>query len=103
MNVSVHLHTILQRQTPEGLVRQLELSVPPQSNISDLLTKLEIDFPLDSLLLVVNGRLVEEGHVLQEGDKVNLMPAISGGASPAAGRLCDPLPKHWGKWEFRQV
>jgi sulfur carrier protein ThiS len=82
MNVSVHLHTVLQRQTPEGLVRQLELSVPPQSNISDLLTQLEIDFPLDSLLLVVNGRLVEEDHVLQEGDKINLMPAISGGQTP---------------------
>jgi sulfur carrier protein ThiS len=82
MNVSVHLHTILQRQTPEGLVRQLELSVPPQSNISDLLTKLEIDFPLDSLLLVVNGRLVEPDHILVEGDKVNLMPAISGGQTP---------------------
>ncbi len=82
MNVSVHLHTVLQRQTPEGLVRQLELSVQPQSNISDLLTQLEIDFPLDSLLLVVNGRLVEEDHVLQEGDKANLMPAISGGQTP---------------------
>jgi sulfur carrier protein ThiS len=82
MNVSVHLHTILQRQTPEGLVRQLKLSVPAQSNISDLLTQLEIDFPLDSLLLVVNGRLVEEDHVLQEGDKINLMPAIAGGQTP---------------------
>jgi sulfur carrier protein ThiS len=102
MNVSVHLHTVLQRQTPEGQVRQLELSVPPQSNISDLLTQLEIDFPLDSLLLVVNGRLVEPDHVLVKGDKVNLMPAISGGASPAAGRLCDPLLEHWGKWRFRQ-
>ena len=84
-------------------MRQLELSVPPQSNISDLLTQLEIDFPLDSLLLVVNGRLVEPDHILAEGDKVNLMPAISGGASPAAGHLCDPLPEHWGKWKFRHV
>jgi len=56
MNVSVHLHTILQRQTPEGLLRQLELSVPPQSNISDLLTQLEIDFPLDSLLFSLGRR-----------------------------------------------
>jgi sulfur carrier protein ThiS len=103
MNISVHLHTILQHQTPEGLVRQLDLSVPAQSNISDLLTQLEIDFPLDSLLLVVNGRLVEEDHVLQEGDKINFMPAISGGASPAAGWLCGPLLEYWGKWEFRQV
>jgi sulfur carrier protein ThiS len=86
MNVTVHLHTVLQRQTPEGLVRQLELLVPPQSNISDLLIQLEIDFPLDSLLLVVNGHLVEPDHMLVEGDKVNLMPAISGGAMPVTGR-----------------
>ena len=86
MNVTVHLHTVLQRQTPEGLVRQLELSLPANSTINDLLTQLEIDFPLDSLLLVVNGRLVEPDHMLVEGDKVNLMPAVSGGAIPAAGR-----------------
>jgi sulfur carrier protein ThiS len=79
MKVDVHLHTVLQRQTPEGLVRQLALTVPPQSTVNDLLAQLAIDFPLDSLLLVVNGRLVEENHLLQEGDKINLMPAISGG------------------------
>ncbi len=44
-----------------------------------LLERLAIDFPLESLLLVVNGRLVEPGHILQAGDRVNLMPAISGG------------------------
>jgi sulfur carrier protein ThiS len=82
MNVTVHLHTVLQRQTPEGLVRQLELSLPADSTINDLIAQLEIDFPLDSLLLVVNGRLVEEKYVLKEGDKVNLMPAISGGQTP---------------------
>ena len=79
MNVDLHLHTVLQRQTPEGLVRRLELSLPPQSTVNDLLAQMEIDFPLESLLLVVNGRLVEEDHILAEGDKVNLMPAISGG------------------------
>ncbi len=79
MKVDVHLHTVLQRQTPEGMVRRLELTLPPQSTVNDLLSHLAIDFPLESLLLVVNGRLVEEDHVLQEGDKINLMPAISGG------------------------
>ena len=79
MNVDVHLHTVLQRQTPEGLVRRLTLSLPPQSTVGDLLTQLEIDFPLESLLLVVNGRLVETDRLLVAGDKVNLMPAISGG------------------------
>lgn len=79
MDVTVHLHTVLQRQTPEGLVRQLDLDIPPGSSVHDLLAILAIDFPLESLLLVVNGRLVEPGHILVESDQVNLMPAISGG------------------------
>ena len=83
MIIDVHLHTVLQRQTREGLVSQLEVSIPPKSTINDLLTQLEIDYPLDSLLLVVNGRLAEVDHILQEGDRINLMPAISGGSSPA--------------------
>jgi sulfur carrier protein ThiS len=80
MIINVHLHTVLQRQTSEGLVGQLEVSIPPKSTINDLLTQLEINYPLDSLLLVVNGRLVEADHVLKEGDQINLMPAISGGS-----------------------
>ncbi len=79
MDVTVHLHTVLQRQTPAGLVRQLDLEIPANSTMEALLERLAIDFPLESLLLVVNGRLVEPGHILQAGDRVNLMPAISGG------------------------
>jgi sulfur carrier protein ThiS len=84
MDVTVHLHTVLQRQTPDGLVRQLDLEIPSSSTIEELLNQLAIDFPLESLLLVVNGRLVEPDHILANGDQVNLMPAISGGG--LAGR-----------------
>jgi hypothetical protein len=34
----------------------------------------------ENLLLVVNGRMAELTQTLQSGDKVNLMPAISGGS-----------------------
>lgn len=81
MMVVVHLHTVLQRQTPEGPVSQLEVSLAPGSTLKDLLAHLEIDFPVDSMLLVVNGRLAEVDHVLHDADQVNLMPAISGGAT----------------------
>ncbi len=82
MDITVHLHTVLQRQTPAGLVRRLDLEIPANSTLEALLQQLAIDFPLESLLLVVNGRLVEAGHILQAGDRVNLMPAISGGVFP---------------------
>ena len=79
MHVSVYLHTILQRQTPQGIVRQLEVTLPPGSNLLDLLSELLIELNPDQIMLVVNGVMVDEHTVLSDGDRVNLMPAISGG------------------------
>lgn len=79
MILTVHLHTILQRQTPEGPLRSLEVELPPGATLADLLGYLEVDLNPEALLLVVNGRLVELGYALQDGDTVNLMPALSGG------------------------
>ena len=86
MNISVHLHTILQRQTPEGPVGRVDVCLPEGSTVADLLEHLEVALEPDALLLVVNGRMAELEQTLHEGDQVNLMPAISGGA-PGAGAL----------------
>lgn len=80
MNISVHLHTILQRQTSEGLVRHVEVYLPPESTVNDLLESLNLDLAREHILLVVNGRMAELTQELQEGDVVNLMPALSGGS-----------------------
>lgn len=79
MNVTVHLHTILQRNTPEGSVGRLALSLPEDTTMAGLLDLLEIELEPEHLLLVVNGRTAELQRVLRDGDQVNLMPAISGG------------------------
>ncbi|MGA2080864.1 MAG: MoaD/ThiS family protein [Holophaga sp.] len=76
--MSVHLHTSLRRRTAAGLVRHLELDLPPGSTLGDLLSRLEI-LEYDGILLVVNGRTAEPGQGLREGDVVNLIPAVSGG------------------------
>ena len=81
MVVTVHLHTILQRHTPQGVLRNLDVELPEGSTVGDLLRQLDIELGPDALLLVVNGRLVEADQTLQPGDRVNLMPAISGGAA----------------------
>jgi sulfur carrier protein ThiS len=81
MRLSVHLHTILQIQTPQGLVGHLEVDLPTGSTMADLIEHLEIKLDPDAMLLVVNGRLVDLEHKFQEGDTVNLMPAISGGTA----------------------
>ncbi len=79
MQISVQLHTTLQKQTPEGLIDRVEVDLPLGSTLQDLITELEINYSLDSLLLVVNGRVAEPSLALTAGDRVNLMPAISGG------------------------
>jgi sulfur carrier protein ThiS len=78
--VTVHLHTILQRQTPTGLLDRLEVTLPPGSSLADLLQQLEVSLELESLLLAVNGRVAEPDLPLAHGDRINLMPAISGGS-----------------------
>jgi sulfur carrier protein ThiS len=60
-------------------VGRLEVLLPPDSTVNDLLDYLDIDLAPENLLLVVNGRMAELTQTLREGDEVNLMPAISGG------------------------
>jgi sulfur carrier protein ThiS len=79
MRVNVQLHTILQRQTPEGRVDQLQIELPEGSCLADLLERLEITLQSEDLLLVVNGRTAQPDQVLENDDRVNLIPAISGG------------------------
>ncbi|OGO38004.1 MAG: hypothetical protein A2W35_00760 [Chloroflexi bacterium RBG_16_57_11] len=79
MRISVYLHTILQQQTPQGTVRQLEVTLPNGSNLLDLLGELNIELDPDQIMLVVNGVMADEHTPLSDGDRVNLMPAISGG------------------------
>ena len=79
MHVSVYLHTILQQNTPQGIVRQFEVSLPPGSDMLDLLGELNIELGPEHIMLVVNGVMVNEHTLLSDGDRVNLMPAISGG------------------------
>ena len=79
IQVTVHLHTILRRQTPEGLISRMDVTLPEGSTLADLIKELGIELSPDDLLLVVNQRTAEPERVLQDGDNVNLIPSISGG------------------------
>jgi len=79
LRVTVHLHTILQRQTAEGVLDRLEVVLPTGCSVQELVQHIHIDLDPEYLLLAVNGRVVVPEHILQDGDQVNLMPAISGG------------------------
>jgi sulfur carrier protein ThiS len=79
MIVNLHLHTLLQRPSPNGLIRQLEVELPIGATLQDLLKREGIVVDDDNFLLVVNNRNVERDQVLNDGDDVDLIPAISGG------------------------
>lgn len=75
----VHLHTTLQRRTPQGMIRRLDMTLPPVSALADLLSALAIEANQEATLLVVNGRTADPMQTLQDGDEVHLIPAMSGG------------------------
>lgn len=77
--MKVRLHTTLQRRTPGGMVRHLEVQLPESSTLADLLKVLEIRQDLKGVLLVLNGRTAQPAQALAEGDEVHLIPALSGG------------------------
>ncbi len=79
MIVSVHLHSTLQRQTPQGLLRQAQVELPAGSSLGELVRRMEVTVDPDELLLVVNGRMAEVDQILCDHDEVHLIPAISGG------------------------
>ena len=79
IRVSVRLHTVLRRKTPDGIVDRLELELPSGATVQSLLDAADIPLSGDALLLVVNGRIVKPEHVLAEGDEIRLVPAMSGG------------------------
>ena len=79
MKIEVQFHTTLQKQTSEGLQRCIDLELTEGSTIRDVLQALELDLATEHLLLVVEGKVVEEDYVVREGERVSLIPAMSGG------------------------
>lgn len=79
MVVVVHLHTILQQPGPQGLTSRRVVELPTGSDLAALLRLLDIQMDLQELLLVVNTRTAKPELVLNDGDEVHLIPALSGG------------------------
>lgn len=79
MIVHIRLHTILRRKTPEGVVDCLNLELGPEATVETVLSRLDIKIQGRSVLLVLNGKLVDRAARLNDGDELRLVPAISGG------------------------
>ncbi len=79
MIVHIRLHTILRRQTPEGVVDRLDLDLGPEATVETVLGRLDITVKGRSVLFVLNGKIVDRAAKLADGDELRLVPAISGG------------------------
>lgn len=77
--IVVHLHTVLQRFTPQGRVGKVEVAWTPGLSLAGLVYTLGFEVDPDNTLIVVNGQVREMDFGLNEGDEVHLIPAISGG------------------------
>jgi sulfur carrier protein ThiS len=83
MIVHVRLHTTLRKETPQGIIDRVDLELDPGATVADVLTRLEIQPRGGSVIMEVNGNLAKAGHVLQDGDRVRLVPSVSGGRAQA--------------------
>jgi molybdopterin synthase catalytic subunit len=64
--------------------REMQLELPPGATVSDVLTRLESNFPRVKdyrpvVLTAVNEEYVDHNAVVQEGDEVAIFPPVSGG------------------------
>ena len=80
MRITVRLHTILRKETPEGIVDRVEWDLPEGASVAEAVAQLAIERRPRTMLLVVNGKIVPEDRLLAEGDELRLVPGVSGGS-----------------------
>ena len=76
MEINVTLHGILRDYLPRKAKGKTTLNVPEGTTIDDVIQQLEIK---QNVSAAVNGVEVETGHVLQEGEKLDMFRVIAGG------------------------
>jgi sulfur carrier protein ThiS len=57
----------------------MNIELPPGSSLAEILGALEINLPVEGLLLIVNGKNADLRCQLDDGDIIHIIPAISGG------------------------
>ena len=77
ITITVRLYSIL-RDRDNRTVDRLELELPPDSRISDVLRLLEVARDLE-VVLATNDKIAMESAVLHDGDRLAIIPAVAGG------------------------
>ncbi len=79
ITVSVRLYSIL-RQRDGRIVNGLDLELPSESQVADVLRLLDVPDDLE-LVLAVNDQVSSETTVLQDRDRLAIIPAVAGGGA----------------------
>ena len=72
---------------------ELRLDLPAGATVAALRDRMALDYPalisfLPTLVCAVDEEVVDQAHILREGEVVDLVPPISGGARPVVLFLC---------------
>lgn len=67
-----------------GKNNEVLIEIDENSNCRDLLNKIEKDFPKFQrfrkyVICAVNNEFIDESYILKEGDKIAILPPVSGG------------------------
>lgn len=79
MQITVHLHSKLIVETPEGKKRRLEIEIAENSRVKDLVSLLELTIEPRLLLVGINDQPAGIESRLEDGDRVHLILPVSGG------------------------
>jgi len=79
MQVLVKLHTNLKDKIPHNSGNPFYLTLPIGADISEVISELQIQYNPEYIMIVLNGRLSDLDSLLNDGDRVDIIPAISGG------------------------
>jgi len=79
VQITVHLHSKLIVETPEGKKRRLEIEIAENSRVKDLVSLLELTIEPRLLLVGINDQPAGIESRLEDGDRVHLILPVSGG------------------------
>ena len=76
MEIKLSLHGILRDYLPKKAKGKATLTLPDGATVTDVIQELKIK---QNVSVVVNGVEVEQNHILQSGEEVQLFRLIAGG------------------------
>jgi sulfur carrier protein ThiS len=76
MEIKLSLHGILRDYLPKQAKGQATLTLPDGATVADVVQQLKIK---QNVSAVVNGVEVEQSHILQSGEELQLFRLIAGG------------------------